>query len=218
MSVVVVFVVVWAVLILVWVGLDWLGNPNRGPFNPQKERRDRGEGESRSERRRDRRDREDAAVRTVLRDRYGRSSLRLVWSEENEAAAIESDDDALSHHHTAAGLEAIAVGTRCEPDAEAAPPKRAGWTVGDDPLAPTHRGTSPAAGTVRTRVWKNLARAAQDSSTPWGDENAERMRAGKAPRRSNPITGRIELAAVDPETARVSWPDEPVDPWAGEGS
>ena len=216
MSAVVIFVVVWAVLILVWVGLDWLGNPSRGPFRPQKERADPGDGERRSQRRRDRRDRKDAAVRSVLRDRYGRSSLRLQWSDEDEAAAIDADDRALTHHHTAAGLEEVAVASPHEPVPPE--PSASGWTVGDDPLAPTRQGTPPAAGTVRTRVWKNLARSAAETTTVWDDDNAERMRAGKAPRRRNPITERIELASVDPETGGVSWPGEPVDPWADQAS
>ena len=84
-----------------------------------------------------------------------------------------------------------------------------GWKVGVDPLALTAKGQEPAPATVRNRVWKN-----HGASGSWDAENLERLRAGKPPRRTNPITGRRERASVDVTTGRASWGNEPVDPFA----
>ncbi len=256
MSLVSAFVLVWVAVIAAWLILDWLGNPNRGSFRPQSDRVDR-ERVPRREKRALRRDREDATVRTVLRDRYGRSSLRLHWSDDEEASAVDADQDLVTKSFSAAGLDRLAgeppvesddkvelydgwaddaeiLLTEDDKEPETEPPddaeeievadeqqpeptpagaaRRAGWTIGDEPLAPTRSGNTPTATTVRARVWKNLAAVADDDAN-WDDDNRERMRSGKAPRRRNPVTGRPELAVVDTDTGNASWPDTALDPF-----
>ena len=94
------------------------------------------------------------------------------------------------------------------PSEEPAPERPRGWTVGTDPLALTAKGAEPAPATVRTRVWKN-----HGADGAWTEENRERLVAGKAPRRVNPITGRNERAVVDVDTGRATWGSDPVDPF-----
>jgi len=96
-----------------------------------------------------------------------------------------------------------------EPGADTDQPTRSrGWRVGGDPLSLTARGGEPAPATIRTRVWKN-----HGASSGWSDENRALLRGGKAPRRTNPITGRNERAVVDIDTGRATWGSEPTDPF-----
>lgn len=99
-------------------------------------------------------------------------------------------------------------GTAAEAEAEREGDAPAvGWTVGADPLVPTRTGRPPSATTVRARAWKN------HGDGGWGADNRERVRAGKPPKRRNPVTGSSEMARVDVDTGTASWPDPPVDPF-----
>jgi hypothetical protein len=94
------------------------------------------------------------------------------------------------------------------PEPEPEPPRPRGWRLGGDPLALTAKGDEPTAATIRGRVWKN-----HGTSRGWSEANRELLAAGKAPRRTNPITGRQERGVVDTDTGRASWGSEPVDPF-----
>ena len=232
------FILGWVVLIAVVIVLDWLGNPNRGGFRPKGERQPRDRSARKSERRRHRLE-NDAAVRAALRDAYGASSLRLTWSGAQEDRSRQVDDalvvtepadnvlDAASHEvvpmdHTAVFGDAlpnleevppdqpeIAASTDVETDDDRhADAPTTGWSQGGDPLALTGRGTVPVPTTIRRRVWKNHA-----VTGSWDTENLARLRAGRPPLRTNPITGRIERATADAETGRASWGGEPLDPF-----
>jgi hypothetical protein len=98
-----------------------------------------------------------------------------------------------------------------EPIASGPPERPVGWAVGVDPHTLTTKGIEPTAATIRTRVWKNHGTAGA-----WDGINRERLRTGKPPRRTNPITGSVECATVDPVTARASWGDEPIDPFGNQ--
>jgi hypothetical protein len=207
------FVLGWVVLLAVLIALDWMGNPNRGTFRPKGERPPRDRAARKAERKR-RRLEEDASVRAALRDAYGASSLRLTWTTEHESKARELDDALIVDERA----DAVDVGSRevvtvdrtlvvGDPLPNVAERSR-GWKVGGDPLSLTAKGDEPAAGTVRTRVWKN-----HGASGAWSEENRARLDAGKPPRRVNPITGRHEQAVVDVETGRASWGNEPTDPF-----
>ena len=196
MSPVYAFVATWIVVLLVWLALDRLGNPNRGRFRPLGYRHRKRGSQRRLDRVRRRRE-DDAQVRSALRQRYGRSSLRLRWNDKIEERSVHADEQLL--------VSAGVLTTVAPPSHDK--PIRA-WKRGADPLALTLRGTPPAPSTVRARVWKNRA-----SSGSWGDPNRERMRAGKAPRRDNPITGRAEFAVVDVKSGTGSWPDDAIDPF-----
>lgn len=218
------FVTIWAVSMVVWIGLDWLGNPNRGRFRP-KGRRFEGNRAERLEARRRQRAEDDAAIRATLRDAYGASSLRFVWNKKLEEAAIGADDELVRPDprpvaqtrgpillgvFNEAGVEPL-LGTY---DAErpfviepAMP--RGRWRRGKDPLTLSRTGKPPSAATVRARVWKNHA-----EETMWGTLNQDRMRNGKPPRRYNPVTGQSEAAVVDLTTAQPGWKGEFVDPFA----
>jgi len=231
------FVLGWVVLLAVLIALDWLGNPNRGAFRPKGDRPPRDRLTRKAERSR-RRLENDASVRAALRDAYGASSLRLTWTGDHESKVRQVDDAlVVDENH-----DAVEVGSRevttidrtivtgdplpnldetppadAEADIEAAddtatdsePDERPrGWRVGGDPLSLTAKGGEPAPATIRTRVWKNYG-----ASGGWGDDNRELLRAGKAPRRTNPITGRNERAVVDVDTGQASWGSEPIDPF-----
>ncbi len=219
------FVSIWVVSMVVWIALDWLGNPNRGRFRPKGDRYEGTRPERREARRRQRAE-DDAAIRATLRDAYGASSLRLAWNRKREAAAIDADeelvrpdprpvperdpDPVLLGVFNEAGVEPL-LGTY-DPQrpfvVEPAMP-RGRWRRGDDPLMLSRNGRPPSAATVRARVWKNHA-----DDPMWGIANGDRMRNGKPPRRYNPLTGKAETAVVDLTTARPGWKGDLVDPFA----
>lgn len=221
------FVLGWVVLLAVLIALDWLGNPNRGTFRPKGDRTPRDRGARRSTRAR-RRLEEDAAVRAALRDAYGASSLRFTWTSEHERRARLLDDALVVEERVGtvdvASREidridrTLVIGDPLpnlderideKPGNVTADPGPArGWNTGDDPLAPTARGSAPTPTTVRRRVWKNHA-----DRGGWSAQNQTRLAAGKAPRRMNPLTGEQERAVVDLETGRASWGGDPVDPF-----
>ena len=220
------FVSVWVISMVVWIVLDWLGNPNRGRFRPKGDRFEGTRPERREARRRQRAE-DDAAIRATLRDAYGASSLRLAWNKKREAAAIDADEElvrpdprplpprprrlpALLGVFNEAGVEPL-LGTY-DPDRPFVPEPampRGRWQRGDDPLMLSRTGKPPSAATVRSRVWKNHADDAM-----WGTVNSDRMRNGKPPKRFNPVTGRSETAVVDLTTARPGWKGDLTDPFA----
>ena len=222
------FILGWIVLLGVLIVLDWLGNPDRGIFRPKGERPSGGLRDRRLKRRRSRAER-DASVRATLRDAYGASSLRLTWTRREEDAVREVDDT-LVLAELFIGDEVVEVASRevatmgytavvgdplpnpdeLPPERMHVPPSR-GWRVGIDPLALTPGGTTPKATTIRARVWKN-----HGANGGWAAENVERLRAGRAPTRTNPITGCTETAKVDVTTGTASWGGEPVDPFGPE--
>ncbi|MEZ5247400.1 MAG: hypothetical protein R2707_20095 [Acidimicrobiales bacterium] len=226
------FVLGWIVLLAVLIALDWLGNPNRGAFRPKGERPPNDRATRKAERAR-RRLEDDASVRAALRDAYGASSLRFTWTSEHETRARQLDDALVVDERIAVDVTSREIASidrtaiigdplpnidgADEPDDDEADEAdddvdddepAPGWSVGGDPLALTARGTEPAPGTIRSRVWKNHGLVGA-----WSEENRSRLAAGKAPRRVNPITGRHERAAVDIETGRASWGSEPIDPF-----
>jgi hypothetical protein len=235
------FVLGWILLITAMIFLDWLGNPNRGGFRPKGERPG-GDRDTRRAARARRRLEEDATVRAALRDAYGASSLRLTWTSEHEdnvrqiddSLIVEADPDVVEvgsrevvtancaqvvgdplpnlakEELTEEELTEEEAADEYEPDAEPEPEPRArGWKVGGDPLSLTAKGNEPAAATIRQRVWKN--QALQDG---WSDDNRAALKAGKPPRRTNPITGLVERAAVHVKTGKPSWGRDPLDPFA----
>lgn len=234
------FVLGWILLITAMIFLDWLGNPNRGGFRPKGER-PAGDRDTRRAARARRRLEEDAAVRAALRDAYGASSLRLTWTSEHEddvrqiddSLIVEAEPDVVEVGSREVGSREVVTANYAqvegdplpnlteeevadeeaadeeEPDVEPEPEPRArGWKVGGDPLSLTAKGSEPAAATIRQRVWKN--QALQDG---WGDDNRAALKAGKPPRRTNPITGLVERAAVDVKTGEPSWGRDPLDPF-----
>ena len=225
------FVLGWVVLLAVLIALDWLGNPNRGTFRPKGDRPPRDRGTRRSTRAR-RRLEEDAAVRAALRDAYRASSLRFTWTSEHERRARLLDDalvveerlgtvDVASRevdpidHTLVIGDPLPNIDERIDEridesggDVPTDPSPARGWSTGDDPLAPTARGSAPTPSTVRRRAWKNHA-----DHRGWSAQNRARLAAGKAPRRQNPMTGEDERAVIDLDTGRASWGGDPVDPF-----
>lgn len=218
------FILGWALLLAVLIVLDWLGNPNRGPFRPKGDRRTPRRNDRRERRRRSRAE-ADASVRATLRDAYGASSLRLTWTRDRETAVRRADDSLVVNEESsddvvdvasrevAATAQTAVIGDplpnldeTSPEEPEPVPPP--GWNVGGDPLALTRRGTRPTAATVRSRVWKNHA-----TQGAWDPENLERLQAGRPPRRTNPVTGEEETARVDVATGTATWPDEPLDPF-----
>jgi len=83
----------------------------------------------------------------------------------------------------------------------------------------------PSLATKAERFWMTTAQTlTATGATPnshFDDEDLGRMAAGKAPRRTNPRTGRAETMqltglrrASSPTDVRMLWPDDAVDPWA----
>lgn len=221
------FVLGWVVLLAVLIVLDWLGNPNRGTFRPKGDRPPRDRGTRRSERAR-RRLEEDAAVRAALRDAYGASSLRISWTSEHERRARLLDDALVIEERAdtvdVGSLEIDTIdrslvigdplpniGARIDENSgnvPADPSPARGWNTGDDPLAPTARGSAPTRATERRRLRKNHA-----GQGGWSAQNRDQLAAGEAPRRENPLSGEQERAVVDLDIGRASWADDPVDPF-----
>lgn len=225
------FVWVWASAIVIWISLDWVGNPNRGRFRPNGEQVDGTRRERRTARIRQRAE-DDAAVRSTLRDAYGSSSLRVTWNRAREAAAIEADEMLVRPDPTVTASPEPTLWTSLpwfrdefqadEPllgtwtgDPFVAHPAmpRGRWRRGDDPWMLSPTGRPPTAATVRSRVWKNHA-----ESDAWGAANRDRMGRGRPPRRYNPITGVVEFGIVDLRSARPGWRDDPPDPFAATNS
>lgn len=94
-----------------------------------------------------------------------------------------------------------------------------GWQTGQYVFNLTPDGREPSGTTVRTRYWKNVA--ATPGASIFGDDNLERMKAGKAPQRLNHRTGKQEtmrLPAVqwsdaDGTTPVPAWPANEIDPF-----
>lgn len=221
------FVSVWAAAIVIWIVLDWVGNPNRGRFRPRGRQFEGTRSERRDARQRQRSE-DDAAVRSTLRDAYGASSLRVTWNRDREAEAIEADEMLVRPDPREAPPEKPPLRTHLpwlrdefqsdepllgtlheEPFVAEPSMPRGRWRRGDDPLMLSSAGRPPTAATVRSRVWKNHA-----GNPAWGPANADRMRAGKPPRRYNPLSGALELGAVDLRSARPGWKTDLVDPFA----
>lgn len=220
------FATVWVFAIVVWITLDYIGNPNRGRFRPQGNQFTGTRTERRDAARR-RRAEDDAAIRATLRDAYGASSLRLNWTRAREAEALESDEMLVRPDPRPAPVERPPLrthlpwlrdefqddepllGTLHEEPFDAAPGMPRGrWRRGDDPLKLSTAGKPPTAVTVRSRVWKNHC-----DQAAWGSSNNDRMRAGKPPRRYNPLNGSVETGVVDLRTARPGWRIELIDPF-----
>ncbi len=214
------FVSVWVGVGTVWIILDWLGNPNRGTFRPVGTRRPRGLRDRWRDHRRHRAE-EDAAVRATLRERYGRSSLRLLWNERREAMVQEADaalvtDPLMAGQPPEPQLQYAPLLLEMEfpdsepevvPEPEVDPTSIRGWKVGVHPLALTRAGSTPSAATIRSRVWKNLAATHPDADS----DTLKRLSAGKPPSRTNPDTGKRQTAKVDLHTAQPFWPGQTID-------
>lgn len=221
------FVSVWAAAVIVWIVLDWIGNPNRGRFRPKGEQFEGTRSERREARIRQRAA-DDAAVRATLRDAYGASSLRVTWNRAREAAALEADEMMVRPDPRVAPppkptlrthlpwfrdefqADEPLLGTLSEEPFVAQPEMPRGrWQRGDDPLMLSPAGKPPTAATVRSRVWKN-----HSGQSAWGPANTDRMKGGKPPRRYNPLTGAVELGVVDLRSARPGWKIDLPDPFA----
>ena len=225
------FVLAWVVAGTIWVVLDWLGNPSRGPFRPKGERYE-GTWRERRDARRRKAQEDDAAVRTTLRDAYGVSSLRVGWNRNRETRVLESDDllvrkppapppkrrrrrfvrlPELRPEELLAPAEPV-LATYDESRPVTIPEPilpRGRWRTGLDPLMLSADGDAPKPATIRSRVWKN-----HSHEHHWGPENQERMRTGKPPRRTNPATGKVETASVDLVSARPYWKSSAIDPFS----
>ena len=92
------------------------------------------------------------------------------------------------------------------------------WTVGMA-LDATVNDTKPNLADKAERFWQTVGESMADSH--FDDADLARMKAGKAPKRPNPRTGKDETMALtglreasSTEEVRMRWPDESVDPWS----
>jgi filamentous hemagglutinin len=128
----------------------------------------------------------------------------------DDSAGITAVEDA---GHTPAGVEQSA--------APADRGRARGWKPGDYVFNLTQSGAEPAADTIRSRYWKNVANTR--GTAMFGRGNTDRMAAGKPPERRNPRTGKVEvmrLPQVDHEasggeTPVPEWPTTGLDPFSG---
>lgn len=128
---------------------------------------------------------------------------------------------------TASGANVWDALTRVDDDSEgssvvvasgAAPEAALEWHPGM-PLDAAAGGRDPTTAVKAERFWRAAARSS--SASHFGRRDRERMDGGKAPRRRNPRTGRVESMqlsglreASDEASVRMFWPDDSVDPWA----
>lgn len=87
------------------------------------------------------------------------------------------------------------------------------------PLDTTVDDQKPSLAIKAERFWIATAQAAHDSH--FDADDIDRMAAGKAPRRTNPRTGRTEAMQLTGlrqasirEDVRMRWPDDSIDPWS----
>jgi len=92
------------------------------------------------------------------------------------------------------------------------------WTP-DMPLDTTIDDQKPSLAIKAERFWMASAEAAHGSH--FDADDIDQMASGKAPRRTNPRTGRTEAMQLTGlrqasvcEDVRMRWPDESVDPWS----
>ena len=207
-------------MVLIWIALDWLGNPNRGGFKPQGPRRGRGLA-GRWQAFRQSRELSEIDVRETLRTAYGRSSLRIMWSRLDETTATAFDEARLPevprlvesgtvvlHRPPALDDDTVDV-FEARVTSQSVPSAR--WRVGLDPLLPIGK-NAPSARTVRSRAWKNLARTHVGAL---GAANRDRAARGAPPRRWNPVTARNETARLANENGEfvITWSDRGIDPF-----
>lgn len=103
-------------------------------------------------------------------------------------------------------------------EADGYPISAAAWKPGMA-LDATVNDERPSLATKAERYWQ--ATAASVETSHFDAEAIERMASGRAPRRRNPRTSRVEIMqltglrrASTREDVRMSWPDSSVDPWA----
>lgn len=92
------------------------------------------------------------------------------------------------------------------------------WTPGMA-LDMTVDDLKPSLAIKAERFWKAAAEATANSH--FGQDDIDRMAAGKAPRRTNPRTGRPEAMqltglrqASTRDDVRMRWPEDAIDPWS----
>ncbi len=232
------FVLVWALAGVVWIVLDWLANPNRGGFKPTRDRRARG-FKARRAHRRIKKAQRDAAVRATLRDAYGVSSLRSVWSRDREARSLAADNRLVHELPPSAyprRKRKLLIRLReHRPADHGAQTKVLLATLdGDDPaiLADGSAGSpEPLRPRGRWRLGLDPLMLSPDGRPPnprtlrsrvwkncadrpiWGVENRARMSAGKPPVRWHPIHGE-QTAFVNLMSTQPCWPDTSFDPFS----
>jgi len=137
-----------------------------------------------------------------------------------------------STHGTSSGLggdldQWLASGPSTVPTAAATVPAMTSHALADQGPNEWHVGLAldttiddrkPSLATKAERFWKSTAESISNSH--FDHENLERMRAGKAPRRTNPRIGRVETMqltglrqASQPNQVHMRWPGDVVDPW-----
>lgn len=121
-----------------------------------------------------------------------------------EAASVDT-----SVHSVIAGTEPRDVAV-AEPIAAWSPGMALDTTVDDE---------KPSLAVKAERFW--ISTAESNGESHFDDDDLARMAAGKAPRRNNPRTGKIEamqLTGLRQASAtgdvRMRWPDDAVDPWS----
>jgi len=147
--------------------------------------------------------RSTSAFSDSLREDTGSSDAPIA-----DADPVESLLDAYQARSTIAG-------TTADPNpAEAL----TAWSPGY-PLDAHSEGRKPTLAVKAERFWQTIAADAID--THFTEADIARMSSGKAPRRSNPRSGREEAMqltglrrASDAADVKMHWPEDAVDPWA----
>ncbi len=92
------------------------------------------------------------------------------------------------------------------------------WEPGDSVHRLDDDGEPPTPALIRERYWRNVAATA--GAVMFGDDNVDRMAAGRGPRRRNPRTGEVEtmrlpdVGGASTSLPVPSWPGDAVDPFA----
>jgi hypothetical protein len=148
-----------------------------------------------------------AASSTVSKSAFT-DSLATPGSAASQDVAPSQEPD-LFAHSTIAGTETAMVATTA-PEQAWAPGMAFDMTVDDQ---------KPSLAIKAERFW--MATAEANSNSHFDQDDVDRMASGKAPRRLNPITKRIEAMqltglrqASDRDDVRMHWPDNSVDPWS----
>ncbi len=181
-----VFAASWTLAAAIWMLLDWAARPKHARFRPKGDRIQRGPFAYRHFRK-VRRAEENEEIRLRIEERYDRPTLAIRKKRQHRVLARH---DRIAGDHSA---HTVGAGTTSDVDDAG----QTGLAAGDQD--------------EKTAIyWTEL----RDKAMGFDPENQERLAAGKAPVRFNPVLGAHEEMLPPDGDNDARWPTVAVDPFA----